>query len=137
MSVTIYQIPADKWCPGKPRPKNLERFQVVATGEPDEALQKLVSEVNAQHIDDVNCYLYIDVDKTPQLGNIVKLNLKNTVDSLAVEFTFREHERRREVVELSEILIETGGKIEVAEKYAETYEKWCKYFRDVLKENFV
>lgn len=137
MSVTVYRVPMSEWMPGNPRPKDLKSFKVVASGsDSSEALRHLTREINAGRLDVIRHCLYIDEEKELQLGNIVKVNLKNTCRDLAIEATFREHERRREVIELAEILVETGGEVMVAEKYTETYEKWYTYFQGILKQNF-
>lgn len=59
--ITIYQIPVSEWYGvGEPKDSSLWNSRIVVQGYTDkEILKELVAEINAEHIDDVNCYLYI------------------------------------------------------------------------------
>ena len=59
-TVEIYQVPVGQWdyIGHKPK-KNAKKVKVVASGTYEQALRELVGQVNDEHIDDVNCYLYI------------------------------------------------------------------------------
>ena len=61
MIITIYQIPiGEYWGQGEPSGKALWDSRIIAQGHNyEEVLTELVQEVNDEHIDDVNCYLYI------------------------------------------------------------------------------